>query len=145
MSKLNLDKSPVRIFCKFSIWQQSLSRAVNIWQCLPDLDLPADRYLQISMYVCTLQRVLLFDQHALLFSSYSPTCAYYYVIEKKIWISWHNIVTLTRLQIFFCQNHLIDRLNHLLSGRVHLHLNAMSVTCEGLYWIFKAIFPSFSP
>ena len=93
------------------------------------------------MYVCTLQRVLLFDQHALLFSSYSPPCAYYYVIQKNVRFS--NIVTLTRLQIFFCQNHLIDRLNHLLSGRVHLHLNAMSVTCEGLYWIFKAIFSFF--
>ena len=59
------------------------------------------------------------------------------------WEKISNIVTLTRLQIFFCQNHLIDRLNHLLSGRVHLHLNAMSVTCEGLYWIFKAIFSFF--
>ena len=132
----------MRIFCKFSIWQQSLSRSVNFWRCLPNLDLPAGRYLQISMYVCTLQRVLLFDQRALLFSSYSPTCAYYYVIKKNV--RFWNIVTLTRLQIFVCQNHLIDRLHHLLSGRLHLHLNATSLTCEGLSWIFKAIFSLFS-
>ena len=93
------------------------------------------------MYVCTLQRVLLFDQRALLFSSYSPTCAYYYVIKKNV--RFWNIVTLTRLQISVCQNHLIDRLHHLLSGRLHLHLNAMGVTYEGLSWIFKAIFPFF--
>ena len=90
------------------------------------------------MYVCTLQRVLLFDQHALLFSSYSPPCAYYYVIQKNVRFS--NIVTLTRLQIFVSQNHLIDRLHHLLSGRLHLHLNAMGLTYEGLLMYFRTHF-----
>ena len=90
------------------------------------------------MYVCTLQRVLLFDQHALLFSSYSPPCAYYYVIQKNVRFS--NIVTLTRLQIFVSQNHLIDRLHHLLSGRLHLHLDAMGLTFEGLLIHFRSHF-----
>ena len=128
----------MRIFCKFSIWQQSLSRAVNFWRCLPNLDLPAGRYLQISMYVCTLQRVLLFDQHTLLFSSYSPPCAYYYVIEKNVIVS--NILTLTRFQIFFVR---IIWLTGCITC-LRLHLNAMGVTYEGLSRIFKTIFSLFS-
>ena len=40
----------------------------------------------------------------------------------------------------FCQNYLIDRLHHLLSGRLHLHLNAMGLTCEGLLMYFRTHF-----